>query len=175
MLCARGWRSHSGWLWTPGASARGLFCTRTHLSSFLLKPLLSHLDIAIILTAVSIPCVATSKLLLSHVTRWTHKGLQHESASEAGSLAAAAAAEVEDSDDEAAEAFPGAEAPSGAGAGVDGDVAGGDDVAGDVIVPDLAVPDIDAAIDTWRRCSVVVGMHPDQARSHPREGLLVFL
>ncbi len=77
--------------------------------------------------------------------RWTHKGLEHEE----GSTTSAALHE-EDSDEEA-EAFPAA--PNGC--------TSAEAAAHGVHV---SAGDVDRIVDIWRRCSILVGMHPDQAR-----------
>lgn len=79
--------------------------------------------------------------------RWTHKGLEHE-----GGSGSSSALQEEDSDvDEETEAFPAAfngctftEAAAQA--------------------DHVSAADVDRVVDTWRRCSILVGMHPDQAR-----------
>ena len=76
--------------------------------------------------------------------RWTHKGLEHESSGGAGGALTAA----DDSDDES-EAFP-------------LDICGSEEASAG---HNASVPDLDRVIDTWQRSSILVGMHPDQARS----------
>ena len=79
--------------------------------------------------------------------RWTHKGLEHEGGSNSSS-----ALHEEDSDEEAEEeAFPAAsEGCTSAEAAAPGF--------------HVSAGDVDRIVDTWRRCSILVGMHPDQAR-----------
>ncbi|BDA45808.1 hypothetical protein COCOBI_07-5950 [Coccomyxa sp. Obi] len=79
-------------------------------------------------------------------TRWTHKGLEHEG----GSISSSALQEEDSDADEDTEAFPAASEgctfPEAAAQAVH-----------------VSAADVDRVIDTWRRCSILVGMHPDQA------------
>lgn len=79
--------------------------------------------------------------------RWTHKGLEHE----AGRSSSSAVPEEDSDADEETEAFPaasdGCTFPEAAAQGVS-----------------ISAADVDRVVDTWRRCSILVGMHPDQAR-----------
>lgn len=73
------------------------------------------------------------KASISIPGRWTHKGLEHEGASCSSAM---------DSDDESESCQVEAA-----------------DISSHV-TPDI--PDLDSVIDLWQRCSILVGMHPDQ-------------
>ncbi len=76
--------------------------------------------------------------------RWTHKGVEHEG----NSARVFADVAADDSEDES-EAFPDTDAFTAESAEK----------------CETCVPDLERVIDTWQRSSILVGMHPDQARS----------